>query len=246
MVSEQHTANSQPWCVTTYLPNEREGQILGGTEAHSAVGNTLARTLRTHSERQGLVWLIRFEGELRYPRADGTTGVFYPDVQLIPGVRLGPYEGYDVRAIGRPPALVVEITSKKTARKDVGPKLAAYAELGVLEYVTFDPRPRKKLELHGYRLVGRRYIEIPPAPDGAVWLETARLWMRAEPAAGPFESPLLRLIRRDGSLLLHPEEEAAARYAAEEARIAAERERDAYQAEIDRLRRLLSDRESSP
>ncbi|HVA92633.1 MAG TPA: Uma2 family endonuclease [Chloroflexota bacterium] len=262
MAIEVHATTLQPWCVTTYLPNERETQILGGTESHSDAGNTLARTLRRHSARLRLGWAIRFEGELRYPRADGTTGVFYPDVLLALGLQLGPEDHFDIQERGGPPALVVEITSKKTARKDVGPKRAAYAEMGVLEYVTFDPRTGKNLELHGYRLVGRRYVEIPPSPDGGLWLETARLWFRAEPAQRPFGGPLLRLSTRDGQPLLHPQEESEALDAAEEALDAAEQARDtAEQArdaaeeahaasltEIARLRRLLSDRdpESTP
>jgi Uma2 family endonuclease len=239
MAIEVYTSPNQSWCVTTYVPDERETQILGGTEAHSAAGNTLARTLRTYAEREGLVWLIRFEGELRYPRANGTTGIFYPDVMLIPDLRLGPEEPYDVVSVGRSPALVVEITSKKTAQKDIGPKLAAYAELGVTEYVTFDPRRGKKLALHGYRLVGRHYNEIVPAPGTGLWLETAQLWMRAEPAKSPFDGPLLRLTSRAGQPLLHPEEEAEQRDALEQAYAAS-------LAEIARLRRRVGDSAPEP
>jgi Uma2 family endonuclease len=239
MAIEVHAPPRQSWCVTTYLPDERETQILGGTEAHSAAGNTLTRTLRTYAEREGLIWLIRFEGELRYPRANGTTGIFYPDVMLTPNLRLGPEEPYDVASIGQPPALVVEITSKKTAQKDIGPKLAAYAELGVTEYVTFDPRRRKKLALHGYRLAGRQYNEIAPSPGTGLWLETARLWMRAEPARSPFDGPLLRLTTGAGQPLLHPEEEAEQRAALEQAYAAS-------LAEIARLRRQLDNPASDP
>jgi Uma2 family endonuclease len=239
MASEVPSSLHQSWHVTTYVPNERETQILGGTEAHSAAGNTLARTLRTYAERRGLVWLIRFEGELRYLRANGTTGIFYPDVMLIPDLRLGPEEPYDVVSGGRPPALVVEITSKKTAQKDIGPKLAAYAELGVTEYVTFDPRREKKSALHGYRLVGREYNEIAPAPGTGLWLETARLWMRAEPAKSPFDGPLLRLTTPTRHPLLHPEEEAEQRDALEQAYAAS-------LAEIARLRRQVDDSASEP
>ncbi len=246
MAIDVRTSPSQLWCVTTYLPNERETQILGGTEAHSAAGNTLARTLRAYAEHEGLVWLVRFEGELRYPRADGTTGIFYPDVMLIPDLRLGPEESYDVPAVGRPPALVVEITSKKTAHKDVGPKLAAYAELGVTEYVTFDPRRGKKLALHGYRLSGRQYGEIPPTPEHGVWLETARLWLRAEPAKSPFDGPLLRLTTRAGRFLLHPDEEAEQRDALEEERNTLEQAYAASLAEIAQLRRQLGESASDP
>src|SRR6478609_4044684 len=78
----------QPWCVDVNLPNETETQILGGNDAHSAAGYNLGQTLRTYSEREGKVWLVRFESELRYPRTGGKTGVFFPDVLMVPDVRL--------------------------------------------------------------------------------------------------------------------------------------------------------------
>jgi len=250
----------QPWCVDIYLPNETETQVLGGNEAHSAAGYNLSQTLRTYSGREGKIWLVRFESELRYPRTVGKAGVFFPDVLMAPDVRLDPTVPYDVRAVGRPPALVVEILSNKTASKDVGLKLDAYAQMGVEEYVTFDPRPRKGRELRGYRLSGRRYVAMPPASEGGVWLNSVGLRIEAEAPLRPFGGPLLRLTTGEGRRLAHIDEEAeardaaeAARNAAEEARnaehaarTAAERDRDAAQqayaagqAEIARLRALL-------
>ena len=68
-------------------------------------------------------------------------------------------------------------------------------------------------------------------------METARLWVRAEPARGAFEPPLLRLATREGRKIHHPEEEAEQRDALEQAYAAG-------LAEIARLRRQLS--ESTP
>ena len=243
----------QPWCVDVYLPNETETQILGGNDAHSVAGYTLNQTLRTYSGRQGKVWLVRFEAELCYPRTVGKPGVFFPDVLMAPDVHLDPTVPYDVRAVGRPPALVVEMLSNKTASKDVGLKRDAYAEMGVEEDVTFDPRPGKGRELHGYRLAGRRYVALPPASEGGLWLHTVGLRIEAEAPLRPFGGPLLRLTTEEGRRLLHMDEEAEARDAAEGARAAAERDREtekqaretaeqayaAGQAEIARLRALL-------
>ncbi|MGH2344272.1 MAG: Uma2 family endonuclease, partial [Chloroflexota bacterium] len=121
--------------------------------------------------------------------------------------------------------LVVEIISPKTAGKDMGPKRAAYAEMGVVEYVTFDPRPRKRLELRGYRLSEQgRYVEIASA-GGGLWLGTVGLRIEAEPPNQVFRGPLLRLVTRTGVHLLHIDEEAEALDAAEN--------------EIARLRQLL-------
>jgi hypothetical protein len=182
---------------------------------------------------------------------------------------------YEVNLVGRPPALVVEIASNKTARRDVGPKLRAYAEMGVEEYLAFDPRRGKKLALHGYRLASPGYYrEILPASEGGLWLNTVGLRVHAEASAAPFRGPLLRLTTRDGGRLLHSDEEAEAREAAEvackaveAARKAVEAARDAAehvrltaeegwdaerrawegaQAEIARLRVLLSDTATEP
>ncbi len=254
--------------VTTFLPNERETQVLGGTQTHYSVGENFAKGLRAHAARLGALWLVRCETDLHYPRADGTTGVFYPDVFVAADVALHDDIAYNVRSVGRTPMLVVEVTSKKTAKKDIGPKRAAYAELGVTEYVTFDPRPRKHLELHGYRLTSPgQYTEISPDVAGGLWLDTVELRVVAEAPSRPFRGPLLRLITREGSRLLHIDEEAEARetaeaerdaarwaqHTAERARIAAERERgaaeqileterrarDAAETEVARLRMLL-------
>ncbi|HVA91203.1 MAG TPA: Uma2 family endonuclease [Chloroflexota bacterium] len=212
----------QSGAVTTFLPNERETQILGGTQAHYMVGDNLAKGLRTHAGRLGVLWLVRSETDLHYPRADDTTGVFYPDVFVAPDVALNDDTAYHVRSVGKPPMLVVEVTSNKTARKDIGPKRAAYAELGVTEYVTFDPRPRKHLELHGYRLASPgQYAEIQAAAEGGLWLATVGLRVVAEPPSQPFRGPLLRLITREGVRLLHIDEETEAREAAEAERDAA-------------------------
>ncbi|HEY8283947.1 MAG TPA: Uma2 family endonuclease [Chloroflexota bacterium] len=234
MAVDLRTRNPHRWEVSTYVPNERETQILGGNEAHCDAGITFSRALRTHATREGMVWVVRFESELRYRRTDGTTGVFYPDMLMASDLRLDPHGHYDVETVGRPPAFVLEILSKKTARKDVGVKLLAYGELGVEEYLTFDPRPGKHCELHGYRLAGRRYREIPPDPEGGVWLNTIGLRVAADAAPRPFTGPRLRLSTREGRRLLYLDEEAEALYAAEDARQAAEGAKEL----ADRSRRL--------
>ena len=236
-----------PWHVSTYVPNERETQILGGSQTHASVGINLYQTLRTYAARLGLSWLVRFEAELRYSRTDGTTGVFYPDLFVAPDVEVGHEAPYEVRVVGRPPALVVEIASKKTVRRDVGPKRQAYAELGVAEYLTFDPRHGQGLALHGYRLASQgRYQEIPPTAEGSLWLESIGLWVRAEEPIKALDGPLLRLTTRTGERLLHLEEEAEAREAAEEGWEAERQAREAAEAEIARLRALLDNPASEP
>ncbi|HXT36463.1 MAG TPA: Uma2 family endonuclease, partial [Chloroflexota bacterium] len=134
-----------------------------------------------------------------------------------------------------------------------GPKRAAYAELGVTEYVTFDPRPRKQMELHGYRLESPgSYREIAPEAEGGLWLATVGLRVMAEASDHPFRGPLLRLSTREGERLLHIDEETEARRAAETerdaerwARLTAERARRSAERRFERERqaRELADTE---
>ena len=105
--------------VTTFLPNERETQILGGTQTHHSVGENLAKGFRTRAWQLGLLWLVRSETDLHYPRTDGSTGVFYPDVFVTADVALHDRIAYNVRSVGKPPMLVVEVISNKTAKKDI-------------------------------------------------------------------------------------------------------------------------------
>lgn len=106
--------------------------------------------------------------------------------------------------------------------------------MAVQEYLTFDPRPRKKLALHGYRLarVGQ-YEEIAPDHEGGVRLERVGLRVAAQPAdraAG--HGPLLRWYRPDGTPVPHLWEEAGARLQAEEREWQADRDRQ--QAQLER------------
>ena len=142
---------------------------------------------------------------------------------------------------------MVEIASKRTVRRDVGPKRQAYAELGVAEYLTFDPRHGQGPALHGYRLVGQgRYQEIPPTAEGGLWLASIGLWVRAKEPIKALDGPLLRLTTRTGERLLHLEEEAEAREAAEKGWDAERQAREAAEAEIARLRALLDNPASEP
>jgi Uma2 family endonuclease len=133
-----------------------------------------------------------------------------------------------------PLLLVIEIGSRSSFRKDVGPKLERYAEgLRPDEYLFFDA-DRGRARLHRRTDLG--YAEIPPDEDG-------RLWSRAVDAGFAIERSLLRVYGRDGNPLPSHSEQAALLLEAEE-RAEAERERaegalaqvEALQAELARLR----------
>ena len=216
----QHSASIYPRVVSVWIPNEVEGQILGGTQTHVDATQDACIPLRAYSLQQGLDWLVRQEGELRYLRAAYTRpqdriGTLYPDSLVAIGVQFPYDEPYDLTQIGIPPVLIVEIISRKTRQRDIGAKVQAYAQMGVGEYVTFDPRPRKDLELQGFRLTGSgQYQAIPPAAEGGLWLMSIGLRVTREWAADGSRGRL-RFFTRDGDRLLHVEEEAARRLEAE-------------------------------
>lgn len=160
-----------------------------------------------------------------------------PDVLLAKGVAKWDRPNYLLWE-EVPPSLIIEVTSRKTRSEDLRDKKPLYERLGVEEYVLFDPygdylRPR----LQGYRLEGRRYQPIPLEEDGSLLSRTTDLTFRPE------DKRLRMVDTATGEPLLWPEEEAAARKAAEkraakeaQARRAAEEQVRALQMELDRFR----------
>jgi Uma2 family endonuclease len=150
-----------------------------------------------------------------------------PDVMLAKGVARWDRQNYLLWK-ERPPSLIVEVTSRKTRRKDTGPKKDLYERIGVEEYILFDPlgeylRP----QLQGYRLLRGRYQPIPLSEDGALLSRTTGLRMRPE-------GRRLRLIdAATGEPLLWSEETDAALREAE----AALREAEAVRREAEAARR---------
>ena len=70
---------------------------------------------------------------------------------------------------GRPPALVIEVSSRSTRLEDLGNKRALYALLGVEEYLLYDPLGEYlKPPLKGYRLAGQDYQSLDNDPDGSI------------------------------------------------------------------------------
>ena len=202
MAIEPLSIASTPWRVSTYVPNEVEGQILGGTFRHYTLTQQICAALARHASEQGHIWVVRGETQIIYPRAKGADGSFYPDVLVAWDVTIPDMDPYVLARVGKPPELVIEIVSRKTGRKDRTTKPLAYAEMGVQELVTFDPRPRKRMELHAYRLVGyQRYAPIAPAAQGGFWLASVGLRAVAEAPAIKGNSPMLLFYTADGQRL---------------------------------------------
>jgi len=222
MATNQITAPQSIWPVRVPVRDEQMGDILSTSDDHFGVVALMRLALVQYARTRGLAWLVRADAALVFPRVGGATGSLFPDllVAFDVAVEVPGNESYRIEEVGKPPELLVEILSEKTAKKDVDAvagKLGAYAEMGVREYLTFDPRPRKHLALAGYRLerIGV-YAPIAPALEGGLWLETLGLRVVAEPADRPLgREPRLRFYTNDGSPLPHADEEAALREQAE-------------------------------
>lgn len=206
------------------LPLEQEieyptsdGQPMAETPQHMQVMVDLIFGLKRRYREVSDVWVagnLFFFYEKGNPKARVA-----PDVLLAQGVRKWDRPNYKVWEDG-PPAFIVEVTSRKTQKKDQQVKKPLYQRLGVKEFVLFDPfaeylRP----PLQGFRLLRGRYQPIPLEADGSLRSRTTGLWLRRE-------GQRLRLVDvKTGEPLLWEEEleaardrEAVARQAAEAAR----------------------------
>ena len=131
----------------------------------------------------------------------------------------------------RPPAFVLEVTSKGTRGKDTGKKRRRYAAWGVAEYFLYDPRAEYlSPPLRGLSLVGDGYREMPERvlPNGARGYHSEalglHLWLR--------DGELRLYDPATGSDLLTPKEQAARADTEAQARARAE-------ARIEELEALL-------
>ncbi len=154
-----------------------------------------------------------------------------PDVLLAKGVRKWDRPNYLLWQEG-PPALAVEVTSKKTQRKDRDVKKPLYERLGIKEFVLFDPfgeylRP----PLQGFRLMRGSYQPIPLEADGSLRSQTTGLWFKRE-------GQRLRLVDViTGEPILWREELEVAHRQEAAARLAAEERIRVLEAELSRLRK---------
>jgi Uma2 family endonuclease len=177
-----------------------------------------------------------------YRKNDNTTRVA-PDVFAVFGAT-GNHsrDSWLVWREGKAPDFVLEIASQGTWRRDVTEKRDIYAGMGVTEYWRFDPTGECFTPaLAGERLADIEYREIPLSTDDADILRGHSAILGLDICVLP--SLELRLYDPEsGEWLRTPQEEAAARQAAERARQTAERawqaEAAARQAAEDENRRL--------
>lgn len=145
-----------------------------------------------------------------------------PDVMVIFDVEPGGRDNYKIWQEKQVPAVVFEITSKRTRAEDMGEKQTLYERLGILEYWLFDPKGEWIAEqLRGYRLQGENYALITDSHS-----EPLQLRLQVE-------GQLIGFYQEDtGEKLLIPDELVEALAQEKQARQQAE-------AEVDRLKAQL-------
>jgi Uma2 family endonuclease len=143
-----------------------------------------------------------------------------PDLFVVRGVAKRRRHTYRLWEEGKGPDFVVEFTSRSTRWEDQTTKRGLYELLGVSEYFLCDPlQEYLRPPFQGFRLVAGVYQPITPSNDGALPSEVVGLELRREDERLRFHDPVA------DRLLPTPDEETAARLAAEHAREEAEHAR---------------------
>lgn len=156
-----------------------DGKPMAESELHQEEMIYLIQALRDRFAEEPDVYV---GGNMLFYYVQGDPrSVCSPDVFVTRGIpKKPPRECYKLWEEGRPPCLVIEVTSRTTSREDLNRKKRLYESLGVEEYFLHDPRDEYlRPSLQGYRLLGGRYQEIAPeAADGSLMSRTTALRLR--------------------------------------------------------------------
>jgi len=153
-----------------------------------------------------------------------------PDVFVVRGVGKQRRRMYKLWEEGRPPDLVIELSSRQTWREDFDVKLPLYEQLGVKECFFFDPEyDYLPSPLVGYRLEGYEYV-ASKVVNGRVRSQVLKLDLVDTGETLRFFDP------RTKRFLPTPEEAAQTAQAEVEARRRAEAEVARLRRELERLR----------
>ncbi len=125
------------------LTDDTEKSIVGSS-LHQGAIMVLHDSLDACGRGRGLPWFVGNQIRMLIPRSGGRLLTLSPDLLIHSTLGSGSRDSIIVAADG-PPVLVIEIASPSTARpRDLAEgtprgKPAAYAALGIAEYLVFDP-----------------------------------------------------------------------------------------------------------
>jgi Uma2 family endonuclease len=196
------SASNRELAAAIYYP-ETDGEPIGETDFHIRLIVDISEALRNLFIRQPDVYVSR--DLLLYYEPGNTRKFVVPDVFVVRGVSKGDRRVYKLWEEGRPPSVVIEISSRETKKADLNSKRDLFEQIGVAEYYVFDPEYRYvKPPLRAWRLNGGKYVEVAVINGrvrsdelGLELVDTGLTLRLFNPATGEF--------------LLTPAEEAAAR-----------------------------------
>jgi Uma2 family endonuclease len=168
-----------------------------------------------------------------------------PDLAVVPNLQSKEqyHRSFDVVKEGTRPCLIVEVVSPNYPGDDTT-KVAIYQAAQVAEYIVLDPHFEDEtldFELIGRRLKQGQYEQMKPDEQGRLLSETTGVWFEL----GISGRSLILTDAVTNLQLLTDEEEYEARLKAEERAETAEQRASAAEAEIARLKALLSQRKTN-
>jgi Uma2 family endonuclease len=217
-----------------YYP-ESDGKPMAETDLHR---DEMAELIALLKARYAAADDVYVSGNLLLYYEEGNpAAAVAPDVFVVFGVPSSRRRVYKLWVEGLPPAVVIEVTSRKTRLEDLRTKMTLYARLGVAEYYLYDPEADYlHPSLQGYHLAGDAYQPAAPDPTGALRSPRLGLDLRLEDGCLQLYDTvagtrLPRIAERDAAL-----DHAAETLAIERARA------EAAEAELARLRAEVADR----
>jgi len=236
---------------------ETDGAPMAETDVHRTVMVDVIHALTRYFEKEPDVYV---SGNLLiyYVEGDPTKRVA-PDVFVVRGVGKQPRRIYKLWEEGRPPDVVIELTSRQTCREDLQTKWRLYAKWGVMEYYLFDPEyAHLDQPLLAYRWENGEFQEVPVVQGrvtsevlGLEFVDTGQTLRLYDPRQARFlPTPAEEAAAREAEAVARRQAEealraeAVARRQVEEALRAEAEARRRAEAEIQRLRRELERRTS--
>jgi Uma2 family endonuclease len=192
-----------PWQQEIFYP-ESDERPMGETPLHRREIMDLIAALERRYREAADVYV---GGDMLLYYVEGNPAAcLCPDVFVTFGIpKLPERRSYFLWREGRPPSMVVEVTSEGSRREDQKKK-DLYARLGVEEYFLDDPLG-EYLEpaLQGFRLVRGRYEPIEPDEEGMLLSRTTGLLLRRDGQGvrlidAKTREPLLRIEEQDRAL----------------------------------------------